>query len=72
MIAVKRNLRDELGNPPGGRRVMYCPACDSQASAHAGDYWDVPADHVFLCECGETMRIGVPFSGVYEVEGGKQ
>ena len=68
MDAIKKNLRDELGNPEGGVRVMYCPECDCRCSAHRGDYWNVPEDYVFTCECGATMKIGVPFSGVYEVE----
>jgi hypothetical protein len=69
MKAIRKNLREELGSPEGGRRVMYCPACpDAQCSAHAGDYWDVPADYVFKCDCGEPMLIGVPFSGIRPVK----
>lgn len=28
---------------------LYCPKCQGQYSAHPGDYWLMPADHVFKC-----------------------
>ena len=67
MDAIRKNLRDETGNPKGGRRVMFCPECGAEASAHAGDYWDVHPDYIFMCECGEPMKIGIPYSGIREV-----
>jgi hypothetical protein len=41
-------------NPP----VLYCASCGSTWSAHAGDYFMLPAEHVFKC-CRRNMKLGV-------------
>jgi hypothetical protein len=47
------DLRDEVfSKNPGRKRMLYCPNCGNEYSAHAGDYWDVPADHVQLQALG--------------------
>lgn len=29
--------------------TLYCTKCHGTYSAHPGDYWHAPADHVFKC-----------------------
>lgn len=49
------DLPDSLG-VPGSRPLLLCDECFTQASADAGDYWNLPADHV-LTHCGRPMRL---------------
>jgi hypothetical protein len=35
---------------------LLCDECFAQHSAHAGDYWDWPKDHVFMC-CEKPIRL---------------
>jgi len=35
---------------------LLCDECFEQSSANAGDYWDWPADRVFM-HCGQPMRL---------------
>jgi len=35
-----------------GRVFLVCPTCFAEYSAHKGDYWNLPAEHVFTCEHG--------------------
>ena len=57
MIAIKKNLREESCNNLD-RRLMKCPRCGTENSANAGDYWDYPEDHVFLCgHCKTPMHL---------------
>ena len=55
--------RAQLEDQTGGHGLMhrlppflYCQQCGSEASANAGDYWNLPDDHVFMC-CGSPMRL---------------
>ncbi len=65
MKATVENLRDESctvsnpGDSPGPRRMLYCRLCGTENSADRGDYWNVPLDHEFICECGYPMEIVV-------------
>lgn len=49
--------------PDGGfvepiRPFLYCARCGAEYSATPGDYWNLPADHVFKCgECRRLMRL---------------
>lgn len=47
------DLKDQLGTP-SPRPVLYCRYCGAEYSAHAGDYWNLPAGRVFRC-CGRPM-----------------
>lgn len=55
MEAIKRNMRDHILN--GDRRILHCLECDAECSGNAGDYWDMPEDYVFICECGGDMEL---------------
>ncbi len=35
---------------------LLCDECFAQHSAHSGDYWDRPKDHVFM-HCRKPMRL---------------
>ena len=58
-MARVRDLKDQTGipdNDPGREVFLYCPACGERNSANAGDYWDWPPDHEFVCPaCQEPM-----------------
>jgi hypothetical protein len=49
------DLQDQIGTLEP-RPILHCDICDSEYSAHAGDYWDHPKDYVFTC-CGEPMSL---------------
>lgn len=36
---------------------LRCPDCGRQASANADDYFPLDDNHVFLCECGESLAL---------------
>lgn len=55
MKAIRRNLKDQILSDDN--KIMYCDICGGVFSANAGDYWDVPDNHHFIC-CGETMELG--------------
>jgi hypothetical protein len=61
MKAIMKNLQDEILHPTG--RVMFCRVCGAKYSANAGDYFMLGPKHKFSC-CGQTMELGVPYSGV--------
>jgi hypothetical protein len=37
-----------------GRVFLYCDVCGAEYSAHRGDYFMLPDDHVFTCDHGAT------------------
>lgn len=49
-----QDLPDLLGI--NSQIMLLCDECFEQNSAHAGDYWDRPKDHVFM-HCGKPMRL---------------
>jgi len=54
MKAIKKNLKDNYE----GDVIIYCPYCGSEYSAHAGDYWMLPDDYEFKCDCtGEPVTM---------------
>jgi len=58
MKAIKGNLKDQIGSDEE-RMIMWCPCCDDEFSANAGDYWYLPDDHQFTCEnCGCALVLG--------------
>jgi len=65
MKALMINLQDEILRPTG--RVMFCRICGAKYSAHAGDYFMAGSEHKFTC-CGQTMDIGIPFSGIHSIK----
>ena len=46
------DLRDDYE----GHVFLVCPICFGEYSAHAGDYWNLPKDHVMQC-CDVDMRL---------------
>jgi len=53
--AVKSSMCDQILS--GDHKILHCPACGAEYSGNAGDYWNLPDDHVFYCECGEEMEL---------------
>jgi hypothetical protein len=53
------DLRDYSGLdlPSSHVRVLHCPECGAINSASRGDYFSVPQDHVFTCECGAELDL---------------
>lgn len=38
--------------------VIHCPECGDTSSATRGDYFTLPPDHVFVCQCGcQDLRL---------------
>lgn len=58
MRAIKSNMVDQIGMSKKDRQILHCPQCDGEWSGHAGDYWQLPDDHVFTCkECGCELEL---------------
>lgn len=49
------DLKDQL-DTPYPRPVLHCDKCGADYSAHAGDYWNRPANYVFRC-CRRNMLL---------------
>ena len=65
MRAIKSNMIDQIGTPLSGRQILRCPECGDEFSGNAGDYWDLPDDHVFTCEhCKLVMELVVKHTTV--------
>ena len=41
-----KNYRERAGE------FMFCPVCGNEIGGTRGDYWEVPMDYIFKCECG--------------------
>jgi hypothetical protein len=48
MRAIKSNMKDAILT--GDTKILHCPVCDAEYSGNAGDYWNLPENHVFFCE----------------------
>jgi len=48
MRAIKGNMKDQIIT--NDSKILHCPSCGAEYSGNAGDYWDLPDDHVFICE----------------------
>ena len=56
MRAIRGNMRDHILH--GDNRILYCSCCGAEYSGNAGDYWNLPDDHVFVCEyCDVEMEL---------------
>jgi peptide subunit release factor 1 (eRF1) len=55
MKAIKANMKDQILTKD--RKILHCPECGVEYSGSAGDYWNAPDDHVFICECGCEMEL---------------
>ena len=55
MKAIKSNMKDHILD--GDDKILHCPACGAEYSGSAGDYFLLPDDYVFHCECGEEMEL---------------
>jgi len=55
MKAIKGNMQDQILT--NDSKILHCPACGAEYSGNAGDYFMLPDDHVFVCECGEKMEL---------------
>ena len=57
MKAVKGNMKDQILTDD--RKILHCPNCGAEYSGNSGDYFMLPDDHIFTCECGEEMELVV-------------
>lgn len=56
MRAIKSNMSDQITGDD--HKVLHCPSCGAEYSGNAGDYWNLPDDHVFTCqECEVEMEL---------------
>lgn len=56
MRAIKSNMKDQILT--GDRKILRCPNCGAEYSGNAGDYWNLPEDHVFICSsCQVEMEL---------------
>ena len=56
MKATKKNMKDQILTSDS--KILHCPCCDAEYSGNAGDYWNVPDNHVFTCsECKVEMEL---------------
>lgn len=53
-MVMKKDLTD-VSDADYSQRTMefiYCPECEAEMGGTRGDYFGVPDDYVFVCECG--------------------
>ena len=55
MKAIKSNMGDLILD--NDDRILHCPGCGAEYSGNKGDYFMLPDDHIFRCECGEEMEL---------------
>lgn len=55
MKATKGNMKDQILT--NDDKILHCLACDAEYSGNAGDYWDLPDDYEFTCQCGGEMEL---------------
>ena len=48
MRAIKKNMHNQITS--NDKKILHCPECNGEWSGNAGDYWNLPDDHVFICE----------------------
>ena len=52
-----RDLIDQL-EMAAPRPILYCSKCGGEYSAHVGDYFLLPPEHVLRC-CGRFLHLGI-------------
>jgi uncharacterized C2H2 Zn-finger protein len=56
MQAILKNLKDQLLTDD--KKIMYCPRCNAEYSAHRGDYFTInDPEHIFYCGCGNPLLL---------------
>ena len=55
MRAIKNNMKDQVLT--NDEKILHCSFCHTEYSGNAGDYWTVPNDYIFTCECGEELEL---------------
>ena len=55
MKAAKANMKDQILTKDN--KILHCLSCGAEYSGNAGDYWGLPNDYVFHCECGEELEL---------------
>jgi len=55
MKAIKSNMKDQILT--SDMKILHCPECGAEYSGNRGDYWNLPEDYVFSCECGAEMEL---------------
>ena len=55
-IADLPNIRSALVDPPGSYLCLYCAVCQSEFSAHRGDYFTHAPDGEITC-CGRPVQL---------------
>jgi len=56
MRALRKNMEDQILTDD--TRILHCPVCGAEYSGNAGDYWNLPDDHEFMCsECDQPMEL---------------
>ena len=61
------DLKDQLGTSYP-RPFLYCRKCGGEYSAHAGDYFMLPAEHIMKC-CHANMVLMTKREVYTEVQG---
>lgn len=56
-MVTKKDLSDQILDKSRAGEFLYCPVDDSKYSANAGDYWNLPDDFVFHCDCGAELLL---------------
>ena len=54
MKAIKKNMVDQILT--SDNKILHCSICGAEYSGNAGDYWNVPDNHVFTC-CDTAMQL---------------
>ena len=55
-MATIADLKDQIW--PGPHPILAC-YCGAEYSANKADYFLLPNDHEFVCECGEILDVVV-------------
>jgi len=53
-MIMKKDLTDTGDKDYDSRKdeFILCPRCGAEISGNRGDYWSLPDEYVFKCECG--------------------
>ena len=55
MKATKSNMENQILTDD--HKILHCPDCGVEYSGNAGDYFMLPDNYVFHCECGAEMEL---------------
>jgi hypothetical protein len=58
------DLKQQSGSGP--HPILHCRKCGAEYSANKGDYWNLPATHIFVC-CKVPCKLVVKSTRYVEV-----